>query len=337
MRHADATALWREAICDSLWGRRGIVKAVSMWLPLAVFLALSPPHEMGLSTLTSFQSLVAVACWILASVLVNDLADRQADGAAGKQRWVQRLSVGAGAAVVAALSGGGAVVLAFHSNAAGALAAYGGALAVALSYSVRPVRLKERGLCGLLAYSGAAALAYVVLPWALLGPGWRVLVVVGPAVLLDKWVNLHFHQVLDCDADRSASSRTYAVRIGQERARQTLRWAARLASASMLVVLASLAIGQSGWGLAPAAAGGGAAVTAGLYAWIARRRGARPPALVATLPCHYLGLTYGLFHIVPPVLLARLAVHEPALWWPAGAAALWAVIGSWHALRYRYE
>jgi len=337
MRHADATALYRQAIGDSLWGRRGIVKAVSMWLPLAAFLALSRPHEMGLAIRISFQSLFAVACWVLASIVVNDMADRQADEATGKKRWVQCLSVGAGATIVATLSGCGAIVLVFHNNAAGALAAYGGALAAALAYSVPPVCLKERGLWGLLAYSGAAALAYAVLPWALLRPGWRALAVVGAAVMLDKWVNLHFHQVIDCDADRSASSRTYAVRVGPDRARQTLRWAARLASVSMLVVLASLAFGQSGWDLAPAAAGGGAAVAAGLYAWVVRRRGARSSALVATLPCHYLGLTYGLFHIVPPVLLARLAVREPAVWWLAGAAALWAVIGSWHAVRYRYE
>ena len=35
MPHREGAALWREAVGQTLWGRRGLVKAAALWLPLA--------------------------------------------------------------------------------------------------------------------------------------------------------------------------------------------------------------------------------------------------------------------------------------------------------------
>jgi hypothetical protein len=78
------------------------------------------------------------------------------------------------------------------------------------------------------------------------------------------------------------------------------------------------------------------AAAAGVHAWVARRS-PRASALVRELPAPYLGLTYALFRVLPPLAFARLALEEPAMWVVAGAAALSALVDSWHSVRYRYE
>ena len=336
MAHREPAALWREAVGQTLTGRRGRVKAAAVWLPLAAVASVSPSEMSARGTVQCFQILAAVACWVLVCILGNDLADRSEDRAARKRRWIQALPLGAGAAIVAGLAGIGALAVFLSAGVGGPLAAYAAATALGLLYSVRGVRLKERGLLGPLAYSGAAAVAYVLVPWTWLGAGWTALAVLGPAVLLDKWVNLHFHQVIDHEADRQRANSTYAVRVGVARARRTLGWAAGLASASMLGVLAFLAFELADWGLAIAAAGLGVAVAAALAAR-SRRGAGKASALVRELPCHYLGLTYAAFRIVPLLLLVRLAVEEPTMWATAAAAALWCLVESWQAVAYRYE
>ena len=116
------------------------------------------------------------------------------------------------------------------------------AVVIGLLYSVRPVRLKERGLGGVAAYGIICAIAYAVVPWAWLGAAWRVLAILAAVVFLDQSVNLHFHQVLDYQADRGRSSGTYAVRAGLEAARRTLRPAAGLAFVCMLGILLFLGV-----------------------------------------------------------------------------------------------
>ena len=64
------------------------------------------------------------------------------------------------------------------------------------------------------------------------------------AVFSDKWVNLHFHQIVDHQSDSSAQTRTYAVEVGPERARQTLLPLAYLSSLIMLATLAYALWGQ---------------------------------------------------------------------------------------------
>jgi 4-hydroxybenzoate polyprenyltransferase len=274
----------------------------------------------------------ASVCRTQALFLANDLADRSEDSAAGKDRWVWRLSpAGAVAVVVILLATGAAILLAARKPAA--LAAYAVAAALLLFYSVRPIRFKGRGLAGLIVYSAACVAAYVAVPWAWFGADWVVLVILMAAVFMDRWVNLHFHQVADYEADVEGGNRTYAARVGLDRARRTLQWAAALASLTLGAALAGIA--ALGIAMLPSVAiGMGAAVAAGLFGRAVKAKGGGSP-LVRELPCHYLGLTFALFRVVPPLLIASLALAEPTLWIPAGLAAATSLLESRLSMNYR--
>ena len=199
-----------------------------------------------------------------------------------------------------------------------------------------PLRLKTRGLWGLAAYSGSACLAYAVLPWAWVRAPAIALAAVCPAVFMDKWVNLHFHQVIDLDADRATGARTYAVAAGPDEARATLGWAAALASVAMVGGVACSAVSAGAWGWA--VAGGALLTVVGMAAHVTRAR-RRPghTALVQELPRHYLGLTFALFRVVPAVLLLRLALTDPAMRGPAALFAMLLAAEMRHLVAYRYR
>jgi 4-hydroxybenzoate polyprenyltransferase len=312
-----------------------MVKTVSLWLATSLLLAADRSAISVRTAERCIAILAAVACWVLVSIWANDLADRAEDRAAGKQRWIQRLPLALGAALVLALAAAGAAVVLVSGASVAALGVYAGAVALGALYSLRPVRLKERGRLGLLAYSAAGAGAFAALPWAWLGGPWPLGALPAAAVLLDKWVNLHFHQVVDYEADRARGSGTYAVRVGPARARRTLRWAARAAGLVLVAVLA-FAAARLLASREAVAAGAVVATAAGVYAWRRRGRGEEPSALVAELPPAYLGLTYATFRVVPLVLMCRLAFAAPVLWLPAGVLAATVLLESAQMVRYRY-
>jgi 4-hydroxybenzoate polyprenyltransferase len=327
---------WRQFGRETLWGRRGLVKIGSLWLPLTVFLTLADPGRSRPMWVVCATLFAAAACRRVAGTLANDLADRADDRATGKTRWGHTLSSGAGAAFVAALTALGVGLLAWARVPAGAMIAYLGAVALVLGYSVPPLRCKERGALGLLVFSLSCVLLYVVTPWAWVGSGILPLAALSAAVFLDKWVNLHFHQVVDHAADRSREKHTYAVRAGPDRARRTLRWAANLASGSMAALLAVLVVSVPALAIPVLAVAGAALAGAWFHAWQARRSGA-PSWLARELPWHYLGLAYAAFRIVPLLLLFPLAVREPALGWLFGLFGVLFVLESVYAFRYKYD
>ncbi len=324
-------------VSEAIWGKRGVVKTITLSLPLAVMLSIDRPGGRRATWLACLELFVAVACWCLACILANDLTDRQADRSAGKQRWISRLPAGAGVLAVTLAIGLGVLSLRLGGGGRLALSFYLAATALGVLYSVRPVRLKARGFFGPLAYSSAAMLAFVAVPWAWLEAGWPALAVVAPAVLLDKWVNLHFHQVIDCEADRGSGMWTYAALAGPDRARRSLKWAAALASVSTLGVLAFVTLSVATWRPAIGGTGVVAALAVAAYAGRVRRRPDGASALLRELPPTYLGLTYAVFRILPLVLLARLAVEESTMWSVFGVVALLLAVESWHVFRYRYE
>jgi len=335
MARPERRPLWRQVVGEVFWGRRGLVKVASVWLPLAVFGSLDDLGGRAKSSSVCLLILASVACWALGSILVNDLADRKADQAAGKHRWILRLPLWAGAFTVALLFALGA--LGPLTAGPAAASAYAGAVALGLSYSIGPLRLKTRGLWGPLAYSASGALAFVAVPWAWVGAGWRPLAVLAPAVFMDKWVNLYFHQVIDRDADRAAGTPTHSVVVGAERARGLLRGTTAAACVWLVGTVAFVALSLSSWRLAVAASTTVVVAAAALYGWRARRGPGEASALVRELPGTYLGLTFALFRAMPLVLLVRLALAEPPMWIVAGVAGLVLLIESWHSFRYRYE
>ena len=320
---APLRPLWKQILDEVVLGNRGLIKLNGLWFPLALCLTVSPPGPAKTATAAFFLIAGAVAGWLLSAIIVNDIADRLPDGAeSGK--WISRLSPAA-RIIVALLLTLWAWAVPVLSK-AGSVAAWSlpAASAAGFLYSVQPFRLKEKGLAGIAAYSISCVLGYVVFPWAWLGVRVLTLLVLAPAVFLDKWTNLHFHQLADLDKDRRAAVRTYAVRAGLERTRRTLRRAAGLACLALAAApLASWISLDPAWRLVGLSAVGAAALAARFYT-LNSRRSPTPSPLVRELPWPYLALTHGVLRVYPLVLLARLAAGG-SIAWTAGAAAAAAV------------
>ncbi len=331
MRVSDRTPLWRLIVRQSLWSKRGITKTGMLWLPLSVLFSVQQKINIENEWAVCLWLFVASVCRTQATILANNLADRKEDHAAGKLHWITLLNPVAGAAVVIGLLTLGAAVF-FFAHERIVLAIYIAASLLGMSYSLRPIRFKDRGLAGLIVYGMYAVLAYVVVPWAWLGNGLSVVTLLSAAVFLDRWVNLHFHQIIDFDVDAKSACRTYVVRIGLERARRELRWVAFAASASMIVVLASLLSQTTRSAIGITAV---LAVAAGMYASIARRT-ENSSCLIREVPSHYLGLTLALFRILPILLFIRLAVASSTMWIPTVVAAVTLMLESYLSFKYKY-
>jgi len=337
MALAESGPLWQQILGETLWGKRGLIKVNHLWLPLGVILSTDAFEQQRPLWLECLRILAIIACWSQASILVNDIADRQEDGSLGKLRWIDRLPTGLGAWVVALVAVFGALLIVQARATSWVLAAYAAATVLALLYSIRPVRIKERGVAGLLNYSLAGTIAFVVLPWVWFGSDWLTPVVLVPAVFLDKWVNLHFHQVIDYEADSRSGIRTYSVAVGLQCARRSLGWAAGLSSVWLLGTLAFVTLSLPTWRVAAAGAGAAVVLAVAVYARSVRRHPERASALLQELPWTYLGLTFALFRVLPLVLFVRLALAEPTMWAVFGVVASLLLIESWHSFQYHYD
>ena len=337
MRLRKSPSFLTQIASDNLWGKRGFVKKAHLWLPLSLLVARNASEGRLTTAAACFQVFLVVVCWGRASVLLNDLTDREIDRAAGKERWISRLPQWAAAFILASVAGAGVLVLVLSGAPGRALQAYAGAVALGLLYSVRPVRFKERGLWGMFAYSLCGTLGFVVVPWTWLGADWQLLAVLAPAMFLDKWVNLHFHQVVDYETDCSSGTRTLAVLIGLERTRISLQWVAVFASISLVAVFAFLGFLEPIWRLAIFTVCGGTVLSAALYTRRSRQHLAKATSLVRELPWPYLGLTYAVFRILPLILFARLALAEPTMWLLTGVVGLSLLLESQHSARYRRD
>jgi hypothetical protein len=309
-----------------------------LWLPCALMLTAAPgtPPPAGLAGVLLLVA--AVLCKVQFSILVNDLSDREDDRAADKSRWIGLLPTGLGAAVVAAVLAAGFVAVSLGGRPR-ALVAYAATALLGMAYSLPPLRCKERGLAGPAVYAFSAAVVYVVLPWAWLGPRPLPVVIALIAVFADKWVQLHFHQVVDHAADLGRGTSTYAVRVGLGRARTTLRVAAWLASAVLAGLVAFILHAASpSLGRFLALLALTAAVLAASRRHAAGCRaaaGAQATALVRELPWGYLGFAYLSFHALPPALFALGAGEERGLWALALLSGLSLAAVSRHSLRFR--
>jgi len=336
---AQKSSLWMHIARESLLGNRGLTKAVMVLLPWTVLLSLSDGRPVrGGDAAGFFRILAVVVCWILVSILANDLADRPEDRAAGKARWINRLPVWTAGLAILGLYGVGLAIITGSGSPLETVGAYAAATALGLLYSLEPVRFKKRGAWGIVFYSLAGAAAYAILPWAWMGGSAVVPAVIAPAVFLDKWINVHFHQIVDYGCDVAIGTRTYAVRAGLFRARTALRTVAGLAVLwfAGAIIFVSLNLDSAWKAIVPAAAIlvvlGGA-----LYAASSKKKGGTGTSLVRELPFLYLGLSYALFRAVPLVLMVRLASRNPALATAAAAAVLLVGAESLFVYSYRYE
>jgi hypothetical protein len=58
--------------------------------------------------------------------------------------------------------------------------------------------------------------------------------------------------------------------------------------------------------------------------------------LVQEIPSYYLGLTYGIFWVLPPLLMLRLALIEPNAWVLVAGAVFSSLMMTVHFIDYRY-
>jgi 4-hydroxybenzoate polyprenyltransferase len=169
---------------------------------------------------------------------VNEVADRVPDARAGKPNRAAGLPRRAWVSYVV-LTGAAAVGLALTwAPDAAAPAAVLLGLGLAVAYSVPPIRLKERGVVGLLA-AAAAQWTVPVLVVAAAEPGGRLRAAVWAFALLSlaigtRWMAVH--ELLDAGADRASGVRTYASERGDVSA--LLR---RAFACELLLLIAALA------------------------------------------------------------------------------------------------
>jgi 4-hydroxybenzoate polyprenyltransferase len=161
-------------------------------------------------------TVVAVAAAAAYVSLVNDLADRDEDAAAGKANRLagrtRRYAAGAFGATVAV--GLAAAIVTWHADPL-ALALYAGSWLAFTLYSLPPVRLKARGLAGALAdASGAALFPQLLVTVAVfhaagveLERSW--LAAVGVWALATGLRGALWHQLGDVEADTRSGAGTY--------------------------------------------------------------------------------------------------------------------------------
>jgi 4-hydroxybenzoate polyprenyltransferase len=331
--HSLSDPLWKRIAEETLWGRRGLSKINLLWLTLAVLLFQRISERGPVRTTGIFQVILTVVFWLSANILANNLGDRRDDRAAGKPRWICDLSLGAGAAIVAFLMGGGFAVLFLSKSPSAAKCAYSIAIALGLAYSLRPLRLKDSGSWGIFTYCLACTCGYVVLPWAWLKGGRIALLFLAPAVLLDKWVNLHFHQVVDYEPDRASGIRTLAVRVGPGQARQWLKISAGLTSLWLLAVLV-YGVSFLPKSLNYAFLGGTAVIlVAAVSASIARPHLSSISIFTRELPVYYLVLTFLAFRVLPLLLFFVLALRQKSLWPVLAVSLALVLLESWNLRR----
>jgi len=274
------------------------------------------------------------------SILSNDLCDMREDQAAGKKRWIGFLPGPVGLMITTSLLAAGLTTVLLMGGSHRATVAYVGTILLGLFYSLRPLRFKERGIWGLLVYALSATIVFVLVPWTWFPSGPVLLIALLAAVMSDKWVQIHFHQVVDYPADLGRALRTYAVRAGLDRARSALRHASLAASIillGMLVVVLFLVSHAASQLLAVLTITAAVLVISRAYA-ARTNKGDSSTASILTreLPWFYLGLTYLLFCVFPPVLFLFSALREPRLLVPMTLSLLSLLGISKQSSRYRY-
>ncbi len=311
-----------------------------LWLPLALFLLSDSTTDPKTALGRSFLLILAVLCKVQFSILINDLSDRRADLAVGKKRWIGLLPEPVGVIIVLLFLTAGLAAVLLGNGSLRTILAYTASVFLGLSYSLRPLRFKERGAAGLVVYALSAMMIYVLVPWTWFNAGLWPLVFLAAAVGSDKWMQIHFHQVIDYPADLKNGTRSYAVRAGLDRARSSLRQGACITSLCLLSLTAFIIV-RAGRALIQAIvllALSAAIALSKIYAdRIKNNQSPSPSALVRELPWFYLGLSFLVFYILPFVLFFFSVGQEPRLWILAVFSLFFLVGMSLQSLRYQYR
>ncbi len=274
------------------------------------------------------------------SIQVNDLCDQKEDTVAGKKRWIFYVPKYLGIVIPIAWAAAGFTIIILTKRSIPVILSYAATIILGLFYSLQPIRFKERGIWGLIVYALAATLIYVLVPWVWFGSSLVLLIFLFVTVFTDKWVQLHFHQIVDYQADLKNQTQTFAVKVGLERTRKTLRMAALFASLSIVLLIIYIIfflIPETLPKITVTATVTVIVAASGIYARILKKKIKHVSDLVKELPWIYLGLTYLVFCVLPPACFTYLAFKEPLMGILAALSALSLLSISWHSIRYKYS
>lgn len=246
--------------------------------------------------------------------LINDLTDRSSDARAGKANRLANTSNGVALGLLLPLLIAGAAFAWLWIDRPALLAAYGGAWVTFVLYSVEPIRLKGRGLWGLLADAAGSSL-FPCLMAALVVGGSDLLWLIG----VTAWSlgyglrGILIHQIDDLNADRESAVQTFAVVYGADRGRK-------------IGIGMSVPLELAGLAIMLALCGSWIAVLAllgyGVFSVLKVRRFANVPALILKGPRH-LFLFQDLYLLIWPILvLIALSWRHPADVWALVAHGL---------------
>lgn len=306
-----------EILIQVLIKPRGILKMSQIWLPLSLILVSGTRTNPHVHVNASLYLIAAVLCKGLSAILINDLTDREIDRRAGKERWITSIPLPAGtiipvfllSAAFFALIGAGGDIFVFVLFTVSVL--------LGVFYSLKPIRFKDHGFWGILAYSLSAAILNVVVPWTLFRSAPLLLPILFTVVFGDKLIQILFHQIADLDSDREEKVKSYAVAAGREKTDGILRAVLKIATTADLLLLFYILFGMQVhpsfvWLIGLTCFFG--VVASGIYVKVISKKFKTSTELTERLPWTYLGLSYVLFYIIPPVLLFMLALQEPEMW-----------------------
>ena len=314
-----------EALSQVVIKPRGILKMSQAWLPLSLILLTGTGLDPRAQLSVSLFLLYAVLSKGLSSILINDLTDREIDRSAGKERWITSLPPPAGILIPVVLLASGFLALLKAGGGLLVLASFTATALLGILYSLKPVRFKERGVLGIAAYSLSAAILNVLVPWALFRPALVLLPLLFVVVLPEKLVQILFHQINDFDSDSAEKVRSFAVVTGRAKAERGLHIVLNIAvAADLLLLFCILFVSKEKpliFSLVSLASLIGISTSA-IYVKVVSKKLKTSTALTELLPWPYLGLSYVLFYVIPPLLFLALAMSEPEMWVLAALSAL---------------
>lgn len=302
-------------IKESILGRRGIIKRSTIWLPLALSIQTQETISLRESFFLSVYVIIAVQCFGMTSIFVNDINDISYDSDVGKKRWITQLPEWKAYIIVTSFALTGFLFV-LTTGKSVIVPLYLCGIFFGYFYSLSPFRFKGRGILGLFSYSIATTVIYSLIPGTLFNMDLSLLLCVSCTIFLDKWVNLHFHQVTDYNDDCRTGLKTYAVTRGIKKARSTLKNMTHIASLAMLLLLIVIIMLEISLFIQCVMIMVSAAVITSIFIYYREyhKNSKDLSGLLKELPWYYLGLTYLLFRVFPPLLFIELSIIEPVFW-----------------------
>jgi 4-hydroxybenzoate polyprenyltransferase len=306
-----------EALIQVFLKPRGILKMSQIWLPISLILVLGTRMNPNVQVYASLYLLAAVLCKGLSAILINDLTDREIDRRAGKERWITSIPLPAGPMIPVFLLTAGFFALIRVGGDMPVIASFTVSVFLGIFYSLKPIRFKDSGIWGILAYSLSAVILNVIVPWALFRPASLLLPLLFTVVFGDKLIQILFHQIADFESDSEEKVKSFAVAAGRGKTDRILRSIVKIAIAAdvllLLYILFEMQVHPPFWWLIGLICVLGV-VASGIYVKVISKKYKTATELTERLPWTYLGLSYVLFYILPPVLLFMLALQEPGMW-----------------------